>query len=268
MPMVGLGEELAAYRVEFEALKAIYERINELSTDEAEKAHKTDLLTYQIGEISAAELTPGEEEELMAQRTVARNSERITQSLAAALTLIQGDESGEIPGAAELLEQIAEQLSDVGRYLPDYESLATTIRSHQYDLEESASSIQDSLEEMEYDPARLESIEERLSVIQQLKRNTVRTFLLFWNFWSAPNRSWMTSSSLRRNLLPSSSSEVNSFPVVTPWPRSSPASVILPQRLLSKRSKKNCAFWIWHRYGLCHVLGRRHSLPPVWMNLS
>ena len=166
----GLGEELAAYRVEFEALKAIYERINELSTDEAEKAHKTDLLTYQIGEISAAELTPGEEEELMAQRTVARNSERITQSLAAALTLIQGDESGEIPGAAELLEQIAEQLSDVGRYLPDYESLATTIRSHQYDLEESASSIQDSLEEMEYDPARLESIEERLSVIQQLKR--------------------------------------------------------------------------------------------------
>ena len=120
----GLGEELTAYRVEFEALKAIYERINELSTDEAEKAHKTDLLTYQIGEISAAELTPGEEEELMAQRTVARNSERITQSLAAALTLIQGDESGEIPGAAELLEQIAEQQRNrVGYQMPCYISL-------------------------------------------------------------------------------------------------------------------------------------------------
>ena len=166
----GLGEELAAYQVEFKALKSIYEHISELSTDEAEKAHKTDLLTYQIGEISAAELTPGEEDELLTQRTVARNSERITQSLAAALTLIQGDESGEIPGAADLLEQIADQLADAGRYLPDYESLAVTIRGHQYDLEESASAIQDSLEEMEYDPARLETIEERLSVIQQLKR--------------------------------------------------------------------------------------------------
>ena len=228
--------------MEFEALKAIYERINELSTDEAEKAHKTDLLTYQIGEISAAELTPGEEEELMAQRTVARNSERITQSLAAALTLIQGDESGEIPGAAELLEQIAEQLSDVGRYLPDYESLATTIRSHQYDLEESASSIQDSLEEMEYDPARLESIEERLSVIQQLKRKYGSDIPAIWNFWSAPNRSWMTSSSLRRNLLPSSSSEVNSFPVVSLGPGALPQASFCRRGFYQKDRRRTALF--------------------------
>lgn len=74
--------------------------------DEAEKAHKTDLLTYQINEITEAALTSGEEEELLSQRRILRNSERITQALAAALALLSGDDNGETPGIVEQMEEL------------------------------------------------------------------------------------------------------------------------------------------------------------------
>lgn len=68
----GLGQALSEYQTEFARLREINDRIGALSADEAEKAHKTDLLTYQINEITEAALTSGEEEELLSQRRILR----------------------------------------------------------------------------------------------------------------------------------------------------------------------------------------------------
>ena len=67
-----LEPALAQYQAEFARLREINDRIGELSANEAEKAHRTDLLTYQIGEITDAALTAGEEEELLSQRRILR----------------------------------------------------------------------------------------------------------------------------------------------------------------------------------------------------
>ncbi len=144
----GLGQALSEYQTEFARLREINDRIGALSADEAEKAHKTDLLTYQINEIAEAALTSGEEEELLSQRRILRNSERITQALAAALALLE----------------------EAGRYMEDFAPTATAVSGYKYELEDCASSVQDALDNMDYDPARAEYIENRLDTINMLKR--------------------------------------------------------------------------------------------------
>lgn len=166
----GLGQALSEYQTEFARLREINDRIGALSADEAEKAHKTDLLTYQINEITEAALTSGEEEELLSQRRILRNSERITQALAAALALLSGDENGEIPGIVEQMEELAAQLEEAGRYMEDFAPTATAVSGYKYELEDCASSVQDALDNMDYDPARTEYIENRLDTINMLKR--------------------------------------------------------------------------------------------------
>lgn len=71
----GLSQALSDYQTEFTRLREINDRIGELSADEAEKAHKTDLLIYQINEITEADLTLGEEEELCRSGRILRNSD-------------------------------------------------------------------------------------------------------------------------------------------------------------------------------------------------
>lgn len=166
----GLGQALSEYQTEFARLREINDRIGALSADEAEKAHKTDLLTYQINEITEAALTSGEEEELLSQRRILRNSERITQALAAALALLSGDENGEIPGIVEQMEELAAQLEEAGRYMEDFAPTATAVSGYKYELEDCASSVQDALDNMDYDPAWAEYIENRLDTINMLKR--------------------------------------------------------------------------------------------------
>ena len=166
----GLGQALSEYQTEFARLREINDRIGALSADEAEKAHKTDLLTYQINEITEAALTSGEEEELLSQRRILRNSERITQALAAALALLSGDDNGETPGIVEQMEELAAQLEEAGRYMEDFAPTATAVSGYKYELEDCASSVQDALDNMDYDPARAEYIENRLDTINMLKR--------------------------------------------------------------------------------------------------
>lgn len=166
----GLGQALSEYQTEFARLREINDRIGALSADEAEKAHKTDLLTYQINEITEAALTSGEEEELLSQRRILRNSERITQALAAALALLSGDDNGETPGIVEQMEELAAQLEEAGRYMEDFAPTATAVSGYKYELEDCASSVQDALDNMDYDPAWAEYIENRLDTINMLKR--------------------------------------------------------------------------------------------------
>ena len=166
----GLSQALSDYQTEFTRLREINDRIGELSADEAEKAHKTDLLIYQINEITEADLTLGEEEELVSQRRILRNSERITQALAAALGLLSGDENGETTGIVEQMEALAAQLEEAGRYMEEFAPIAAAVSSYKYELEDCASSVQDALDRMDYDPERAEYIETRLDTINLLKR--------------------------------------------------------------------------------------------------
>ncbi len=62
-------------------MKSVKREIAGLTVNEAEKTRLVDMLTYQIEEIEAARLQPGEEEELNARRTVLKNSVKIVEAV-------------------------------------------------------------------------------------------------------------------------------------------------------------------------------------------
>ncbi len=87
------------------------------------------MLQYQIGEIESANLVPGEEEELLAQREMIRNAEKITGALGASYDLLTGGEEG--IGIVSSLESLGEELDTASRFIEDlgeYQGKAEDLR--------------------------------------------------------------------------------------------------------------------------------------------
>ena len=88
---------LEDYRNTYTQVRRLQKEWKALQMDDAEKARRMDLLTFQIGELEEAGLRPGEREELAARRTVIQNSEHIAASLRTALAAISGEEKAPAP---------------------------------------------------------------------------------------------------------------------------------------------------------------------------
>lgn len=176
-----LGEDLAAYQQVYRELTAARDKLESLQMDESYKLQRQDILRYQIGEIESAGLTPGEEEELLAQREMIRNAEKITGALGASYDLLTGGEEG--LGIVSALENLGEELDTASRYieeLGEYQGKAEDLR---YEMEELASSIRGYLDDYNFDPRQLDRLESRLDLIHRLKKkygSTVEEILEYY----------------------------------------------------------------------------------------
>ena len=155
-----------AFRAAYGEYTALCRRLEEVTMDDGAKARRLDILRFQIDEIEAASLRPGEEEELKRQRELYRNAERIAVSLAAARELLSGGEEG--GGAIPLLSQASGELREAGRYVEELAGLADRTESLLYELEECGSDLRDFASHLEFEPGELERVEERLDQIRRL----------------------------------------------------------------------------------------------------
>ena len=161
-------EVLAAYRTQYDAMADLLARIRGLQMDEAEKARRMDSLRFQIGELERAELVPGEEEELLARRTLLRSGEKYTAALDGAdYCLSGGEDSG---GALSAIREAEEAIGGV-RTLSDelgelYKRLEA-LRCEAYDL---AEIIRDMRAEFDFSPAELDAVESRSDQLYRLKK--------------------------------------------------------------------------------------------------
>ncbi len=161
--LLPLHEEFSAAYRDYTALRR---QLEQTVMDDGEKARRLDILRFQIEEIEAASLRPGEEEELKNQRELYRNAEKIAVSLAAAKELLSGSEEG--GGAIPLLSQASGELRDAGRYVEELAGLSDRVESLLYELEECGSDLRDFLSHLEFEPGELERAEERLAEIHRL----------------------------------------------------------------------------------------------------
>lgn len=97
-----------AYYVVYKELCRVKKEIDALSMDETEKERRIETLRFQIEEIGAAELRPGEEDELLNRRTLIRNAQTVTEQLNIAYAALSGAEDA--PGAGEMLGSAATAL--------------------------------------------------------------------------------------------------------------------------------------------------------------
>ena len=173
---LGFLDSFGAYRQELEDYAKAYaqrmacaDRLEKLQMDESYKLQRMDILRFQLKEIGDARLTDGEEEQLTEQQKRIKNAERITESLGTIYTLLNGD-GEELRGVLEALEEISTELDTAAKYLPDFTQYGDKLNDAYYMLEELGSTARDTLEDADFDPRQLDTIESRLDTIYRLKK--------------------------------------------------------------------------------------------------
>lgn len=160
---------LSAYTETFRQLQSVRRDLANVRQVEQEASRRVDLLTFQAGEIEAANLHPGEEEELRQDRTRLANAENLA-SLAQGALLLLDEGSPESPPVTDLLGQVVQSLSGIIRIEPSraafYEQASTSFDA----LTELVRDLRNYLEQIEFNPKRLEEVEERLNLMHDLKR--------------------------------------------------------------------------------------------------
>ena len=161
-------QELEAYQQAFSAMQAVQREIQKLSMDESEKLRLVETLTFQIEEIRAANLVPGEEEQLKERRKVLQNAEKLADALRMADEALYGGDSSD--GAAGLLSNAEHALSRVSAISADMESLHQKLSDLMYSVQDAADELRAMRDDLSYSEGELEEIEERLDAIHKLKR--------------------------------------------------------------------------------------------------
>jgi DNA repair protein RecN (Recombination protein N) len=160
---------LEDYQTSYEQLRQVRRQLDELRQNEQDAARKTEMLNFQIQEIDAAKLKPDEEEELRQERTRLANAESLASHAQTALSLIE-DGSPEVPGISELLGETVEALQGLARIDTTTESYLERAESSLTLLQDLALELQDYAENIEFNPRLLDRIEERIDLINRLKR--------------------------------------------------------------------------------------------------
>ncbi|OGO27653.1 MAG: DNA repair protein RecN [Chloroflexi bacterium RBG_16_52_11] len=164
-----VGTLLSAYRKTYNTLLEVRRDLTELRHAEREAARRIDTLTYQLTEIEAAHLRPGEDQELTDERNRLANAEGLaTLAQEALLALDEG--TSETPSATDLVGQIVHALHSLSRLDTSQTPLKDQAESVFENLSDLSRVLRNYLENIEFNPKRLDQVEERLALIHNLKR--------------------------------------------------------------------------------------------------
>lgn len=165
----GCADLLADYGKSYTKLQAIRRELNELRLAERDAARRIDMLTYQIEEIEAARLRPGEEEELKEERNRLANAEGLASLVQEALQILDEGET-ETPALTDLFGQLIRALNGLAKLDPSQADLSDEAEGLFDGLSELSRSLRAYLENIEFNPKRLDQVEERLALIHTLQR--------------------------------------------------------------------------------------------------
>ncbi|HEY9089695.1 MAG TPA: DNA repair protein RecN [Anaerolineaceae bacterium] len=161
--------QLAAYRQVYTRLNALRRDLAALRQTEADAERRTDMLNYQVQEIEAAQLKPGEEETLRQERERLANAENLASLAQQALQMLD-EGTPEAPSISDLAGQLVQALNAIAKIDSSQAALAEQAGGLVDTLEDVAGELRDYLDGMEFNPRRLEQVEDRLDMISKLKR--------------------------------------------------------------------------------------------------
>ena len=143
--------------------------LDRLLTEEREHAQRVDFLRYQVEEIAAAELQPGEEEDLVHERNRVANAERILTLTENAYRTLY-DSFDRQSSVTELVGQVARDLAQLERLDPSLSELLESADALTHQIDDLARALRGYRDSIVYNPERLQELEGRLDVIRGLKR--------------------------------------------------------------------------------------------------
>ena len=159
----GLRAEVAEA---YQRWRALRRELESLRHDEAEKFQLVDTLKFQIAELERAQLSPVEDEKLEEERRRLANVEKLTTLCQASYSRIYEDDDAAVARVRQTLKDVGE-LAEYESSFRDYLEGLETARAV---LEDLSFSLRDFADRLEFSPARLAEIEDRLAELSRLKR--------------------------------------------------------------------------------------------------
>lgn len=157
-------------------LRTTRTQLAELVRSEARRQDRIEELQYQIDDITAANLRAGEEDELARERKMLQNGAKITELANRAYTLLlTGSEEQErsrssAQAAVDTLGQIVGMLDELQRYDSELAVMVEQANEVLFRLEDLGASLRHYRDSLDFDPGRMEEIEERFLLLRNLQR--------------------------------------------------------------------------------------------------
>ena len=158
----------ARYYAVYKDLCQVKRRIDALNIDEDAKDRRAAELRDTMEELELAQLSPGEEEELLRRQKLMQNAARLSEGLSAAYMALNGED--ELPGAAGLLGEAEASVAALAPLGAGTAALGERIRELYYNCRDAASEIADMLSQMEFDAGEQAQLEQRLDVLYRLRQ--------------------------------------------------------------------------------------------------
>jgi DNA repair protein RecN (Recombination protein N) len=171
-------EALAAVEDLYRRWRECARQLEELDRREQENLRLADLWSFQRREIEAAQLKPGEDAALEAEKRVLANVARLQELAGAAYESLYDSEGS----ASARLKQATRRLEELAHIDAALDEARAALQPAGIAIEEAAFALREYLGRLEADPARLEQVESRLAGIEKLKRKygaTVAEILAF-----------------------------------------------------------------------------------------
>lgn len=179
------GEKLKGLKEEYLKLyqknKDIERQLEKLVVDEQYKLRRIDLLTFQIQEISDAQIKVGEDMELGKRKIVLANSEKIFSALSGVYEKLYESREGE--SAYDEIGKSIVNLEGISGFDEKLGDMKNNLEDIYYRFGDVIENMRDYIEHTEFDPDELDEIENRLDTINRLKRkygNSMEDILSFY----------------------------------------------------------------------------------------
>lgn len=150
-------------------------KIDGIDANKADFERNKELMEYQISEIENADLRIGEDDELLEKKQILKNSQTIISALESAYASLNSGRHDSGDGALGLLYSAKEKLGSISKYSDEYSDIYDAADSVYYELEDICDSIGRILHHVSYSEEQAEEIDDRLYVINSLKRKYGKT---------------------------------------------------------------------------------------------
>ena len=154
------------YEAAYNQYKQANQKLNALKAEIEKNRENEDFLRFQFKELDEAQLQNGEQEELEQEYEMLSHSEDIKTALYQADNHLSGDDGNII----ERLKQTSEQLANIKDVYPEVTELLERIDSSYIEQKDIAQEVNGLTDHVEFDPARLETINERLDKLNSLQQ--------------------------------------------------------------------------------------------------
>jgi DNA repair protein RecN (Recombination protein N) len=162
----GLADDREAVRAAFTRMQALASERNRLAADAREKTRREEYVRFQLSEIDRVGPRAGEDDELATARQVLGNAERLQRLCADAYTALYEGEGAALPTLSLVWKKLADLASIDPQFAPHLaakEAVKSQLEDLAYFLRSYASAIDAS-------PGKLQEVEDRLSVLERLKK--------------------------------------------------------------------------------------------------